>query len=115
MEGEIVEKNCRAFDYVIAIAWILSLLLVVDKGKNPAEATSLSNKGAIFLAFLLLCVVVTVVSVIFSLIPVTGIILVFALALLTVFISIGMEKYIYKAFCADVQQAGVKPEGPYGG
>jgi hypothetical protein len=95
--------------YVIAIAWSLSLLLVVDKGKNPTEAISLSNKltygnkGTIFLAFLLLCVAVIIVSVIFSLIPVIGVILLFAMAILTIFVSIGMEAYIYRVLCADVQ------------
>ncbi|MDR2159680.1 MAG: hypothetical protein LBP23_06400 [Treponema sp.] len=95
--------------YVIAIAWSLSLLLVVDKEKNPAEAISLSNKltygnkGTIFLAFLVLAVVVCVASVILALIPVIGFILVVAVAVLTVFVSIGMEAYIYKVLCADVR------------
>jgi hypothetical protein len=95
--------------YVVAIAWSLSLLLVVDKGKNPVEAIFLSNKltygnkGIIFLSFLVFCAAVTVIIVIFSLVPVIGFVLVIAVAVLTVFVSLGMEAYIYKVLCADVQ------------
>ncbi|MDR1618924.1 MAG: hypothetical protein LBS06_07770 [Treponema sp.] len=95
--------------YVIAIAWSLSLLLVVDKGKNPTEAISLSNKltygnkGAIFLAFLVLVVVACIAAVIFALIPAIGFIFTFAVTVLTIFVAIGMEAYIYKVLCADVQ------------
>jgi uncharacterized membrane protein len=95
--------------YVIAIAWSLSLLLVVDKGKNPTEAISLSNKltygnkGAMFLAFLVLAVAACVAVVIFSLIPAIGFILVFAVMVLTIFASIGIQAYIYKVLCAGVQ------------
>jgi hypothetical protein len=95
--------------YVIAIAWSLSLLLVVDKGKNPTEAISLSNKltwgnkGVIFLAFLVLAVAACVAAVVFALIPVIGFVLTFAVMVLTIFASIGMEAYIYRVLCADVR------------
>jgi uncharacterized membrane protein len=95
--------------YVIAIAWSLSLLLVVDKGKNPTEAISLSNKltygnkGAIFLAFLVLAIVACIAIVVFALIPAIGFVLSFAVMLLATFAFIGMEAYIYRELCAGVQ------------
>jgi uncharacterized membrane protein len=95
--------------YVIAIAWSLSLLLVLDKGKNPVEAISLSNKltygnkGAIFLAFLVLVIVACIAIGIFALIPAIGFVLAFVVMALAIFVSIGMQAYIYKTLCDGVQ------------
>jgi hypothetical protein len=95
--------------YVIAIAWSLSLLLVVDKEKNPTEAISLSNKltygnkGAIFLAFLVLAAAACIAAAIFAFIPVVGVVLAFIVAVFAIFASIGMEAYIYKVLCADIR------------
>jgi hypothetical protein len=95
--------------YVLAIAWSLSLLLVVDKEKNPVEAISLSNKltyghkGAIFLSFLVLSAAAAIAAVVFALIPVIGFILTFAVLVLTIFVTIGMEAYIYKVLTADLE------------
>ena len=95
--------------YIIAIAWSLSLLLVVDKGKNPVEAISLSNKltygnkGAMFLAFFVLAIAACIASAVFFRIPAIGFILVFVVMVMTVFASIGMQAYIYKVLCADIQ------------
>lgn len=92
---------------VIAIAWSLALLLAVDKAKNPMEAISLSNKVTygnkltIFLAQLILMVVSGVLGMIFLKIPAIGWLLYLAVILLTVFVGIGMQAYIYKTLCAD--------------
>lgn len=92
---------------VIAIAWSLALLLAVDKEKNPMEAISLSNKVTygnkltIFLAELILMVVTGVACAIFAKIPAVGGIFCFLIFLLSVFIGIGMQAYIYKTLCAD--------------
>jgi uncharacterized membrane protein len=94
---------------VIAIAWSLSLLLVVDKEKNPTEAISLSNKltygnkAAIFLASLIVMVAVIIVSCVLGFIPKIGPLLVFVVAVLAVFVSIGIGAYIYRTLCGDLQ------------
>jgi uncharacterized membrane protein len=95
--------------YVIAIAWSLSLLLVVGKEKNPAEAISLSNKltygnkGAIFLSSLVVVAATAIAGGIFSRIPMIGFLFTFAVAVLFIFVNIGMGAYIYKTLCGDVQ------------
>jgi uncharacterized membrane protein len=95
--------------YVIAIAWSLSLLLVVDKEKNPTEAISLSNKltygnkAAIFLSSLIVVVVVVIASCLFALIPKIGLFFVFVVMVLSIFVSIGMGAYIYRTLCGDVR------------
>jgi uncharacterized membrane protein len=94
---------------VIAIAWSLSLLLVVDKEKNPTEAILLSNKlsygnkAAIFLSSLIVIVVVVIASCLFGLIPKIGFFFVFAVTVLAIFVNIGMGAYIYRALGGDVR------------
>jgi len=93
---------------IIALAWSQALLLLIDKAKNPMEAISLSNKvtygkkGTMFLAFLVVVVAVSILSAIFQMIPVVGTLLVAALSILQIFISIGMNAYIYKSLCSDL-------------
>jgi uncharacterized membrane protein len=95
--------------YVIAIAWSLALLLVVDKEKNPTEAIFLSNKltygnkAPIFLALLIVMVVVAIASCILSFIPILGPLLIFVIAVLTIFVTIGIQAYVYRTLCSDVQ------------
>jgi hypothetical protein len=95
--------------YVIAMAWCLALLLVVDKEKNPTEAIFLSNKltygnkASIFLALLIVMGVVAVASCILSFIPILGPLLIFVIVVLTIFVTIGIEAYVYKTLCSDVQ------------
>jgi uncharacterized membrane protein len=94
--------------YVIAIAWSLSLLLVLDKEKNPTEAISLSNKltygykGTIFLSQLLVSVVAIIGAAILGLIPVIGPFLAFIVCILLIFVFIGIQAYIYKVLSAEV-------------
>lgn len=93
---------------VISLAWSQALFLAIDKGKNPMEAISLSNKltygkkGTIFLAYLVASVLIGVLSVIFTLIPVIGALLVIILVLLAVFVNFGITAYIYKSLCSDL-------------
>jgi hypothetical protein len=95
--------------YVIAIAWSQALLFAIDKGKNPTEAISLSNKvtygykGTIFLAILVLFVAAAIVGGVLSRIPFVGGLFAFAVAVLVIFAAIGMQSYVYKVLSADVQ------------
>jgi uncharacterized membrane protein len=93
---------------VISLAWSMTLPLVVDKGKNPTEAISLSNKltygnkGTIFLANLIISLIVIVAAVVFVLIPVIGPVLIFIVMMLSAFIFIGMAAYVYATLCEAV-------------
>jgi len=92
----------------ITLAWSQALFLTIDKGKNPMEAISLSNKvtygkkGTIFLAYLVVFLVIGVISAVLSLIPGIGILLNLILFLLVFFINIGISAYIYKSLCSDL-------------
>jgi uncharacterized membrane protein len=94
---------------VISVAWSLAILFAIDKGKNPTEAISLSNKvtygykGAIFLANLLLVAAAVIVGVVLGMIPFIGPLLVFAVIVLALFASIGIQAYVYKVLSADLQ------------
>jgi len=63
---------------VIGIAWSFAQLLVIDKGKNPTEAITLSNnytygnKGRMFCIYFLVFVACGIVMYILGLIPVLG-------------------------------------------
>jgi len=92
---------------IIGIAWSLAILLAVDKGKASLEAISISNKvtygnkGAIFLAELVLFVAAGILGAIVMMIPYVGWLLYLAVFILSMFIFIGMQAYIYKTLCAD--------------
>ncbi|MCL2293932.1 MAG: hypothetical protein FWC36_03595 [Spirochaetes bacterium] len=87
---------------VIALAWSLAILLVIDKGKNPMEAISLSNSctygnkwkmtGIYFLVGLAYIILIAI----FGLIPTLGVLLIFAASVLYIFINIGLQASIYK-------------------
>jgi uncharacterized membrane protein len=87
---------------IIQLAWSLALLLVVDKGKNPAEALTMSNnctygnKWRMVGIYLLFAIAATIVSVIFGLIPVMGWFFVLITVILSLFIYIGLQASIYK-------------------
>ena len=87
---------------VISLAWSLATLFVVDKGKNPMEAISISNnctygyKWKIFGAIFLATLAYTILAVIFGLIPILGPILLFAASVLYMLIIIGIQASIYK-------------------
>ena len=96
---------------VISLAWCLASLLVIDKGKNPTEAITLSNNltygfkwkicgvyaltiGAFFIASMILMAIGNATRSV-------GFIgfmsfLVFLLSLFAIFVSIGLQASIYK-------------------
>jgi len=85
--------------FVIALAWSLSILMVIDKGKNPTEALTLSNnltyghKWKIFAIYLLLCIASVILTLLFAYIWV-GLVLIVAIALMTVLV--GLQASIYR-------------------
>jgi hypothetical protein len=94
---------------VIGIAWCLATLLVIDKGKNPTEAITLSNnytygnKGRIFCIYLLIFLVVGIISFVLFKIPKLGLILASALNILVMFVSVGLQASIYKQLTENIR------------
>jgi uncharacterized membrane protein len=90
---------------VISLAWSLALPLVVDRGINPTEAISLSNKltygnkKTIFLANLTVGLIIIIVGLILVRIPAVGPFLTFLLLVGCAFVSIGMTAHIYTSLC----------------
>ena len=91
---------------VIAISWCFSVIIAIDKGKNPTEAIQLSNeatygnKGRMFcialLAGLAFGIVVGIFAAISSAVPILGIILCIAAYLFYMCIAIGLQASMYK-------------------
>jgi len=96
---------------VIGLAWSLAILLVVDKGKNPTEALTMSNDrtyghkwkifGVYFFASLLFFIIMCILGVIGSnLLDDAAIAFVSLLAVLItffwIFVYIGLQASIYK-------------------
>ena len=87
---------------VISTAWSLAILLVIDKGKNPSEALTLSNdytygnKGRIFCVYILVFLASAIVGFVLGLIPVVGKFLAFAVFIVTMFAIIGFKASIYR-------------------
>ena len=96
---------------VIGLAWCLTLLLVIDKGKNPTEAITLSNnctygyKGRMFCVYFIAWLVFFVVQVILMAIGTathnSGFIsfmtfIVILSALFEVFVFIGLQASVYR-------------------
>ena len=95
--------------YVIAIAWCFAPMLVIDKGKNPTEAITLSNnvtygnKGRIFGIMFLVCLAFSIVSAIFALIPEVGFVLSLIVCLFAIFVFIGIYASLYKQLAGDIR------------
>jgi hypothetical protein len=102
---------------VIGLAWGLAILLVVDKGKNPTEAITLSNnctygyKGRMFGIYFLVCLIFSVIQMIVSLIGFAanndGVViftsfLMVLFVVFEVFVFIGLQASIYKQLTAGV-------------
>jgi hypothetical protein len=96
---------------VIAIAWSLAILLVVDKGKNPTEAITMSNNctygykkkifGINFLLSLIVSIIVLILSGIAYAVNDTGLsfmisLFIMLIGIFTIFVSIGIQASIYK-------------------
>jgi uncharacterized membrane protein len=92
---------------VIAIAWSLAIMLMIDKKINPMEALTASNKATlgnkwmIFLAQLILGVVLSIIFAIFGKLGTIGVILSIVVFILIMPISLGMQAYIYKTLCME--------------
>ena len=93
---------------VIGLAWCLTLLLVIDKRKNPTEAISLSNnctygnKFRIFGVYFLVGIVFTIALLILALIPFLGVLFVLAGSIFMGCTFIGLQASIYKQLTAKV-------------
>ncbi len=98
--------------YVIAIAWSLAPLLVVDRGMDPIEAIKKSNeltyghKWVIFGGMTLLYIAVVIAAGILigignAIHPYIGLIFTLAAVVLIVPIMIGAQAYIYKTLTAN--------------
>jgi len=101
---------------VIGLAWSLSILLVIDKGKNPTEAISLSNNctygykfkmfGVYFLAGLAFFIVDSILMGIGA--AVGGgfagfmMFIVFLISIFQIFVFIGLEASVYRQLTAHV-------------
>ena len=94
---------------IISLAWCFAPLITIDKGKNPAEAITLSNnvtygnKGRIFGIYILVSLAVTIVSTIFALIPAVGFVLSLIVSLFAIFVSIGLQASMYKQLAGDIR------------
>ena len=101
---------------IICIAWSLAVLLVIDKGKNPTEAISLSNnltygyKGKMFGTYFLTGLAFSIVQIILGSIGTASHngflmfffgLIIFASALLEIFVFIGIQASIYKQLAGD--------------
>jgi len=93
---------------VICIAWSLAILLVIDKGKNPTEAITLSNNltygykwrmfASVILTFLAFFVVQAIIAFIgakIGIIGITGFLLAITMIFET-FVLIGLQASIYR-------------------
>jgi len=102
---------------VICMAWSLAILLVIDKGKNPSEAITLSNKctygykGRLFGIYLLIGLAMFVVTSVFTSIGIasynSGVkflmgLLSVAVSLFVTFVYIGVQASVYKQLTGDV-------------
>jgi hypothetical protein len=87
---------------IMGIAWCLAPLLVIDRGKNPTEAITMSNdytygnKGRMFCIYLLVFLVVAIIAFILFRIPKVGIFLASAVNVLVMFVMVGLQASIYK-------------------
>ncbi|MDR0302843.1 MAG: hypothetical protein LBI04_11110 [Treponema sp.] len=95
--------------FVIALAWSFAPLLVVDKGKNPAEAISLSNnitygnKGRMFLINIIPILIFTIVQEILrSFDTEFTSFLILIIIVFQMFVSIGIQASMYKQLAGNI-------------
>jgi len=95
---------------VISIAWSLSNFLLLDKGINPMEALSNSNKytdgnkGAMFLSYFIILLIIGIAALILSLIPFVGFLLTIIVMLIASPVLISLQAYFYKVLVLDKEQ-----------
>lgn len=94
---------------VVAIAWSLSVFLLLDKGVNPIQALTWSNKltygkkWKIFFIYFILTFCFYVLMMIFSLIPVIGILLCILLLIVLIVAFLGCQSVIYGTLVTDAE------------
>ncbi len=95
---------------VIGIAWSLSILLVIDKEINPIEALTKSNKytngnkGAMFLSYFIVGIILGIGAIILSIIPFIGVVLALLVMLIATPVLISLQAYFYKVLVLDKEQ-----------
>ena len=96
---------------VISIAWMFAPLLVIDKGINPSEALSESNKATygnkfqIFVSTFLVVIIFLVIGFGLSYLGVIGSIFTVVLYLLLFPILIGIRAYLYSELIINVNSS----------
>lgn len=95
---------------VISIAWGLAIYLILDKGVNAAEALRLSNKltfgnkWTIFAISLILGVAYYIVTFIFGLIPILGMILNICVFVIYYAFTLGCNASIYGTLSKNIEE-----------
>lgn len=103
---------------VISLGWSLAIYILLDKGVAPGEAMVQSNKATygykwtIFGIQFVLCLAYYILSFIFGLIPILGILLVLCLFIAYVIIGMGCSAVIYRKLTAETQETAETPEIP---
>lgn len=102
--------------FVIGLGWSLAIYILLDKGVAPGEAMVQSNKATygykwtIFGTHFILCLAYSILTWIFGLIPVLGILLVLCVVIAYVIISMGCSAVIYRNLTADEQKTEYEDE-----
>jgi hypothetical protein len=98
---------------IISLAWGFAALLVIDKGKNPTEALTLSNnitygnKGRIFLITILTNLIFSVPSAILTSFNNSfATFLSFIVVIFQIFVTLGIQASMYKQLAGDVLKSG---------
>jgi len=100
---------------ILSIAWSLTIFLVLDKGMNPAEAISASNKATygnkvvmFLLTFLVMIVGYTAIFV-FTLIPFVGAVLAVLGFIVLYAIMIALQASFYRQLTGNIQHKDEEP------
>ena len=103
---------------VISLGWSLAIYILLDKGVAPGEAMVQSNKATyrykwtIFGVQFILGLAYSILSFIFGLIPLLGILLVLCLIIAYVIISMGCSAVIYRNLTAETPEIPDVQEEP---
>ena len=103
---------------VISLGWSLAIYIFLDKGVAPGEAMVQSNKATygykwtIFGVQFILGLAYSILSFIFGLIPLLGILLVLCLIIAYVIISMGCSAVIYRNLTAETPEIPDVQEEP---
>lgn len=99
---------------IIAIAWSLSILFVLDKGLSPTDAMVKSNqytngnKGRMFLAMFIIIIGLAIINFILGLIPFVGGILCILVTIACAPMFISMQAYFYRKLVLDREIGGIE-------